>query len=440
MDSKRRRKLGLCIAVTVFVLSLACGQVNPGDQRLRPPIANFGDMLDDFFEWISLVRQGYVRPPWIDAPLSGEITQETSVQVTGWASTEGYSILPPGETPTVTLYRVQQFDGGPREWLAEAEVNEDHHWSATVPLIEGRNLIMAVVSDSKRTSEQSNVVVVYHGLPPDAPVITAPADGMRTVKKLINISGTGQAGSRIVLKHAERPKFEGETKVGEKGNWTIKGIKLGRGENHFTATAISDLDMESEPSKPVMVRRFLFRWPYSSHQIGGISCWAHQGSKHIQYPALDITAEEGNPILASEVGVLHLIEKSRNYPAAGNSIVIEHKNVDGTTYYTHYNHVMDFSREEKSRNGQRVERGDVIGRVGRTGKGVTGPHIHFEIITGTIKTLDGASEPTYNDATRLNINPDFTEPPQRFYISQEQWSDLRGVGSQLLGFPWDRFK
>jgi len=57
----------------------------------------------------------------------------------------------------------------------------------------------------------------------------------------------------------------------------------------------------------------------------------------------------------------------------GNYVRIEHSN----GFSTAYAHLESFSKAVKS--GHKVERGQVIGYVGNTGRS-TGPHLHFELI------------------------------------------------------------
>lgn len=83
------------------------------------------------------------------------------------------------------------------------------------------------------------------------------------------------------------------------------------------------------------------------------------------HTGVDYAAPEGTPVVALGDGVV--IEKGYNN-AAGNYIKVRHNSV----YTTGYNH---FSRFGKSiAKGIRVQQGQVIGYVGRTGY-ATGPHL-----------------------------------------------------------------
>lgn len=89
------------------------------------------------------------------------------------------------------------------------------------------------------------------------------------------------------------------------------------------------------------------------------------------HKGIDIAAPEGTPVYAAEEGTVVRVEFVKS--GYGNLIVIKHGN-DIATYYGH------LSRFE-IKNGRTVKKGDLIGRVGRTGK-ATGPHLHFEVRRG----------------------------------------------------------
>jgi len=83
---------------------------------------------------------------------------------------------------------------------------------------------------------------------------------------------------------------------------------------------------------------------------------------------VDFTAPTGTEIYATGDGVVSKVKYSNR--GLGNHIVIDH----GYGYETIYAHMNRFD----VRRGQRVQRGDVIGFVGNTGKS-TAPHLHYEV-------------------------------------------------------------
>ncbi len=89
------------------------------------------------------------------------------------------------------------------------------------------------------------------------------------------------------------------------------------------------------------------------------------------HKGIDISAPAGTPVYAAESGTI--IEAGYKQSGYGNLIVIKHGN-DMATYYGHLSKII-------SAKGSRVEKGELIGNVGSTGKS-TGPHLHFEIRKG----------------------------------------------------------
>jgi murein DD-endopeptidase MepM/ murein hydrolase activator NlpD len=91
------------------------------------------------------------------------------------------------------------------------------------------------------------------------------------------------------------------------------------------------------------------------------------GKKQSQHYGTDLAGALGDPVRASNDGVVVLV---RDCFASGKSVAIAH----GGGLFSVYFHLSAFD----VRHGDRVERGQVIGRVGATGR-ATGPHLHFGI-------------------------------------------------------------
>jgi murein DD-endopeptidase MepM/ murein hydrolase activator NlpD len=86
------------------------------------------------------------------------------------------------------------------------------------------------------------------------------------------------------------------------------------------------------------------------------------------HEGMDFTAKTGTPIFATGDGVVARADNTVS--GYGNHIVIRH----GFGYETLYGHLSKY----KSKAGQRVKRGDIIGFVGSTGRS-EGPHLHYEV-------------------------------------------------------------
>ena len=102
-------------------------------------------------------------------------------------------------------------------------------------------------------------------------------------------------------------------------------------------------------SSPFGLRRFFNKQPRRPHS------------------GLDIAAKEGAPIYAPAAG---LITNTGDYFFNGNSIFIDH----GQGLITMYCHLSEVIMKK----GQKVKQGDLIGKVGMTGR-VTGPHLHWSV-------------------------------------------------------------
>lgn len=85
------------------------------------------------------------------------------------------------------------------------------------------------------------------------------------------------------------------------------------------------------------------------------------------HSGLDIAADRGQPVYATAAGtVTHVGYQS----AYGNLIAVDH----GFGLETRYGHLLDYA----VKNGAKVERGQIIGHVGSSGRS-TGYHLHYEV-------------------------------------------------------------
>jgi len=88
----------------------------------------------------------------------------------------------------------------------------------------------------------------------------------------------------------------------------------------------------------------------------------------LMHSGRDLAAPEGTPVVAALSG---RVVSSGDAGGYGLAIEIEHDNPRRHTLYGHLS-------ELYVREGDRVRQGEVIGRVGSTGRS-TGPHLHFEV-------------------------------------------------------------
>lgn len=85
------------------------------------------------------------------------------------------------------------------------------------------------------------------------------------------------------------------------------------------------------------------------------------------HEGLDFAAATGTPVFATADGVVDVAERKHAY---GNCIDLDH----GYNYLTRYAHLSQILVKP----GQKVKRGELIGKVGSTGKS-TGSHLHYEV-------------------------------------------------------------
>lgn len=86
------------------------------------------------------------------------------------------------------------------------------------------------------------------------------------------------------------------------------------------------------------------------------------------HTGIDFRAVEGAPVYATADGIVQSAGRRENY---GNVVELTH----GYNYASRYAHLSEISVEE----GAKVKRGDIIGRVGSTGRSID-PHLHYEVI------------------------------------------------------------
>ncbi|MBM3270553.1 MAG: peptidoglycan DD-metalloendopeptidase family protein, partial [Candidatus Sericytochromatia bacterium] len=107
-----------------------------------------------------------------------------------------------------------------------------------------------------------------------------------------------------------------------------------------------------------------FHWPLSTKAVS--SGFGERGRRD-WHPGIDIRAGVGTPIRAARDGV---VVRAGWEGAYGRMVEISH----GGGVSTRYAHASSLAVSP----GERVEAGEIIGRVGTTGRS-TGPHLHYEV-------------------------------------------------------------
>jgi len=166
-------------------------------------------------------------------------------------------------------------------------------------------------------------------------------------------------------------EFLDDKQVGTGRILAAKLINRGRKYNalHYELDGESGyFDADGENMRKAFLRRPI--------QNARISSSFNRNRKHpvlgVRRPHLgtDFAAPTGTPIMASGSGrVIHRDRKG----GYGHTVIIQHSN----QYRTLYAHMSRYG--EGISNGSRVEQGQIIGYVGRSGM-ATGPHLHYEFM------------------------------------------------------------
>lgn len=136
--------------------------------------------------------------------------------------------------------------------------------------------------------------------------------------------------------------------------------------------------------------------PLRRHPVTGV-VRPHNGT--------DFRAPSGSRIFAAADGVVTFVGYERK--GYGRYVKIDH-GLGRTTLYAHMSRIT-----KNLRAGQKVERGDVIGYVGRTGL-ATGPHLHYELM------FDG-----------VQINPRTADLPDTENLTAFQVAQLKTIARPI---------
>jgi murein DD-endopeptidase MepM/ murein hydrolase activator NlpD len=135
-----------------------------------------------------------------------------------------------------------------------------------------------------------------------------------------------------------------------------------------TTSLVEGVDLSSSPALPPDVAAVETRpadepgrWIWPVHgEISGFFDSSHR--------AIDIVAEPGALIWAADGG--EVVYAKWEISGYGYLVIVDH----GDDYRSYYAHLYGFYVDV----GQQVERGDLLGQLGTTGRS-SGPHLHFEI-------------------------------------------------------------
>lgn len=119
---------------------------------------------------------------------------------------------------------------------------------------------------------------------------------------------------------------------------------------------------------PAKLWRGLFTAPVSGEPTSSFGKRSvFNGHPRSPHSGTDFHARRGTPVKAPNAGRVVL---AANLYFSGNTVVLDH----GLGLYSFLAHLSKMSVTE----GQRVEKGQIVGKVGATGR-VTGPHLHWSV-------------------------------------------------------------
>ena len=126
---------------------------------------------------------------------------------------------------------------------------------------------------------------------------------------------------------------------------------------------IDDVVSEQGEKAKIAYKKLDFIWPVEGKINQGF-----EEAENRRHQGIDISSSVGTPIKASSAGTV--IYSNNTIKGYGNLIILRHSE-ELVTVYAH-------NQVNLVEEGTWVEKGQIIGKVGQTGR-ASGPHLHFEI-------------------------------------------------------------
>jgi murein DD-endopeptidase MepM/ murein hydrolase activator NlpD len=182
------------------------------------------------------------------------------------------------------------------------------------------------------------------------------------------------AKGETVQSIAARFKADGQLIFNDPFNQSIHDFKSAP-----PVLAVNAYIMVPGGSKPIIVKKIQYSATTPSNAIKGTSNFQWPAAACIsqfywaRHPGIDLANSKGTAVVASDSGFVEFVGWDNS--GYGNMILINH----GNGAITRYAHLNSFAVEA----GASVKKGQLIGRVGSTGRS-TGPHLHFELIVNGV--------------------------------------------------------
>lgn len=173
---------------------------------------------------------------------------------------------------------------------------------------------------------------------------------------------------------AARFKADGQAIINDPFNQTIHDFKSAP-----MVLAVNAYIMVPGGSKPIVIRKVQYSSTTPANAIKGTSNFQWPTAACISqfywggHPGVDLANNKGTAVVASDAGYVEFVGWDGS--GYGNTILVNH----GNGAITRYAHLSAFAVDA----GASVKKGQLIGRIGSTGRS-TGPHLHFELIVNGV--------------------------------------------------------
>ena len=201
--------------------------------------------------------------------------------------------------------------------------------------------------------------------------------GITLSRKLIDLPVEKREIKTVYLRQKDEAMRQKEPAVEEQQSLFLSAVATQTLERRWEAPFIQPLD------SPVTT-------PFALYRKGKLYSYYHKG--------IDIAAPRGTPVKSANSGSVVLSETGFNI--YGSLIVIDH----GQGILSSYLHLEKIFKK----NGDTVEKGEIIGEVGSSGW-ATGPHLHMGLhIQGT--SVDPIAWTEFTETLPASKSPEKSEP------------------------------
>lgn len=267
--------------------------------------------------------------------------------------------------------------------LDPTNVENDLTVSAVPFTIQPKKERRDVTKYAVRAGDNVSVIAARFGVTPDSVIwangkLEDNPDALSVGQELLipPVSGVLHqvAKGETVQSIAARFKADGQLIFNDPFNQTIHDFK-----SSPPVLAVNAFIMVPGGSKPIVVRQVQYSktTPQNAIKGGGNFQWPTAACISQLYwgrhPGVDLANSKGTAIVAADAGYVEAVGWENS--GYGNMILLNH----GNGAITRYAHLSAFAVER----GASVKKGQVIGRIGSTGRS-TGPHLHFELIVNGV--------------------------------------------------------